>query len=149
VTVTTHHACRSSRSVGQFPDVLLNKPLLLFLQAQFNKLRGICVAAEQGMRSLVQRLSLALEAPTLAIGPSAPTTAGHDGVHSAGQQGGSLSARLTSAGSLSMSGSHGAEGLRRSGAGSVGSAGHHRRTSRDHGLDSVAQQSALASKAQR
>jgi hypothetical protein len=150
-------ACKSRRSAGCFLrnsqkriecDCYCVWPL--FLQAQFNKLRGVCVAAEQGMRSLVQRLSLALEAPALTIGPSVPTTAGHDGVHSAGQQAGNLSARLTSAGGLSsMSGSHGADGLRRSGAGSLGSAGHHRRPSRDHGLESVAQQSALASKAQR
>jgi hypothetical protein len=140
----------AAEALAIFRMSFLSCSWLLILQAQFNKLRGICVAAEQGMRSLVQRLSLALEAPALTIGPSVPTTAGHDGLHSAGQQAGSLSARMTSAGGLSsMSGSHGAEGLRRSGADSLSRAGHHRRPSRDHGLDGVAQQSALASKAQR
>ncbi len=120
------------------------------MQGQFNKLRGICVAAEQGMRSLVQRLSLALEAP-LTVGPSAQLST-HEAPasqSSAGQQAGGPGSRLTSAGGVSsMSGSHG-DGMRRSAAGGTGSAQHHRRPSRDHGLDAIAQQAALASKAQR
>jgi hypothetical protein len=69
------------------------------LQGQFNKLRGICVAAEQGMRSLVQRLSLALEAP-LTVGPSAQlvTQEAPGSQSSAGQQAGAPGSRLTSAG---------------------------------------------------
>lgn len=118
------------------------------VQTQFNKLRGICVAAEQGMRSLVQRLSLALEAP-ISIGPSVQALV-HDAIPSSAGQAGGSGSRLTSAGGhSSMSGGHGAEALRRSGAGSLGSAGHHRRPSKDHGMENIAQQSALASKAQR
>lgn len=119
------------------------------MQGQFNKLRGICVAAEQGMRSLVQRLSLALEAP-VTVGPSAQQAAAQEAAQSsAGQQQGAPGSRLTSAGGLSsINGSH-SEGMRRSAAGSTNSAQHHRRPSRDHGLDGVAQQAALASKAQR
>lgn len=104
------------------------------------------------MRSLLQRLSLALEAPAhMTIGPSAQAAALDAGQQAgAGAQLGAPGSRLTSAGGLSsISGSHVADGLRRSGTGSLGSAGHQRRPSRDHGLDSVAQQSALASKAQR
>lgn len=125
-------------------------------QAQFSKLRGICVAAEQGMRSLAQRLSLALEAPALTIGPSSST---HDAAAAAAPlSAGAVvppggASRLTSAGGMSSaSGSH--ADMRRSGAGGgSGSAAsqHHRRPSKDHGLEGIAaaQQSALASKAQR
>ena len=134
----------------EFPTTLC----VSVVQGQFNKLRSICVAAEQGMRSLAQRLGLALEAPALTLGPAAPAV-GHDTgspLSAAGQHGTGPGSRLTSAGGLSnVSGSHGAgmpDGMRRSGAGSTGSA-HHRRPSRDHGLDAMAQQAALASKAQR
>lgn len=104
------------------------------------------------MRSLLQRLSLALEAPAhMTIGPSAQAAALDAGQQAgAGAQLGAPGSRLTSAGGLSsISSSHAADGLRHSGEGSLGSAGHQRRPSRDHGLDSVAQQRALASKAQR
>lgn len=124
------------------------------MQGQFNKLRGMCIAAEQGMRSLAQRLSLALEAPAVSIGPSVQATSYDAGTppgqSAAGQQGTSTGSRLTSAGGLSTAshGLGGLEGTRRSGAGSVSSA-HHHRASRDHGLDGLAQPSALASKSQR
>lgn len=109
------------------------------------------MAAEQGMRSLVQRLSIALEAPAVTLGPLA---AQHDAAAPAGlssghgQQAIGPGSRLTSAGGLSSaSSSHGAgptDGMRRSGAGSSSSSAHHRRPSREQGLDG-----ALASKAQR
>jgi hypothetical protein len=123
------------------------------LQCQFNKLRGVCVAAEQGMRSLLQRLSLALEAPAMRLGPSVPPASAHDAVAAPQQASGAPGSRLTSAGGLSSAnGSHGGgDAARRSAAGSssTGSAKHHRVPSKDHGLEGLSHQSALTSKAQR
>lgn len=72
-----------------------------YLQAQFTKLRSICVAAEQGMRSLGQRLSIALEAPSAmqaaAAAASASDAAGaHPGLGAL--PGNTPNSRLTSAG---------------------------------------------------
>lgn len=55
---------------------------------------------------------------------------------------------LFAGGLSSMSGGHG-DGMRRSAAGSTNSAQHHRRPSKDHGMEAITQQAALASKAQR
>ncbi|KAF8062960.1 hypothetical protein HT031_003799 [Scenedesmus sp. PABB004] len=46
-------------------------------QVQFGKLRSICVAAEQGMRSLLQRLAVALEEVPPPAAASPPLSGGH------------------------------------------------------------------------
>jgi hypothetical protein len=88
-------------------EILL--PLLL-QQVQFNKLRGICIAAEQGMRSLLQRLATALDEPAQAAAAAATMSQSHQtpassaATASAAVQG-SAGQRLQSAGASSTGGS--------------------------------------------
>lgn len=107
--------------------------LLIFCyrhQVQFGKLRSICVAAEQGLRSLMHRLQLALEEvpPPAAVAGVSPHVAHHSPTASVGQSGqlnaigpgqAGAGSRLQSAGASSNAGSH-AEAMRRS-AGGAGS----------------------------
>lgn len=70
--------CSSVAEVQISVSMIAGEQLLLgeaacSLQVQFGKLRSICVAAEQGLRSLLQRVMIALEeVPTAA--PSAAQT---------------------------------------------------------------------------
>ncbi|WIA19827.1 hypothetical protein OEZ85_005735 [Tetradesmus obliquus] len=111
-------------------------------QVQFSKLRSICVAAEQGLRSLLYRLKLAAEEvppagaavmPSPHIGHQSPTASAQLGAAMPGQ-------RLQSAGASSSTGSH--IEARRSNGGAAGSS-RQARTTRE------AVDSALASKANR
>jgi hypothetical protein len=110
---------------------------------QFNKLRSICVAAEQGLRSLLHRLRLAAEEvspagvnvfPSPHIGHHSPTASVQLGAAVPGQ-------RLQSAGASSSTGSH-TEAMRRSNGGVAGSS-RQGRTTRE------AVDATLASKANR
>jgi hypothetical protein len=88
---------------------------------QFSKLRSICVAAEQGLRSLLYRLKLAAEEvpppgaavlPSPHIGHHSPTASVQMGAAMPGQ-------RLQSAGASSSTGSHTTEAMRRSNGGAA------------------------------
>eukprot|EP00775_Hariotina_reticulata_P005882 gene5882-6123_t len=93
-------------------------------QVQFNKLRSICIAAEQGMRSLLQRLATALDEPAAAAAAhSHPAPVSSAAAAPVAMQG-SAGQRLQSAGASSTGGSShtgGLDGLRRSTGGGLGS----------------------------
>ncbi|KAF6261763.1 hypothetical protein COO60DRAFT_1636588 [Scenedesmus sp. NREL 46B-D3] len=98
-------------------------------QVQFNKLRSICVAAEQGLRSLLHRLKLAAEEVAPA-GAAAfpPLHNGHPSPTAALQLGAAVPAqRLQLAGASSSTGSH-TEAMRRSNGGAAGSSRQGRAT---------------------
>eukprot|EP00879_Flechtneria_rotunda_P017327 GHRR01018151.1.p1 GENE.GHRR01018151.1~~GHRR01018151.1.p1 ORF type:complete len:898 (+),score=438.17 GHRR01018151.1:161-2854(+) len=117
-------------------------------QVDFSNLRSICVAAEQGMQSLLQRLSTALEepGPTPAAAPAAPPSAASNPptIPATNQPGFGTGFRLQSAGAMSSSGSHsGATGSgvdRRSGAGGSSITSRQGRSTRDEGPISMKSQ---------